>query len=75
MTALLSPAQARSLWAIVNRPGNFPNAYPGGVRSVRALERRGLVRRDRVVTAGVEGDAIYPTAPGFRLGLEIKRAS
>lgn len=56
----MSPTMTDALWAIVNRPGDFPNTYPGGIRTVRALERRGLVRFD--------GTAVFPTAPGLRRG-------
>jgi hypothetical protein len=69
--ALLSPQMAKTLAAIVNRPGNFPNFYPGGRRSVNALERRGLVRFDQVDAYGYLENAVFPTAPGFRLGHEL----
>lgn len=63
----LSRQMRSTLRAIAQRPGNFPAAYPGGIRTVRALLRRGLVRADRVTIDGVAADSIYPTAPGFRI--------
>ena len=66
----LSPQMRVTLRAIVNRPGNFPAFYPGGIRTVGALRRRGLVRFDDVEIMGATWPACYPTAPGFRAGME-----
>jgi hypothetical protein len=61
----LTPTQRTCLRALVDLPGRFPHSYPGGARSVHALTRRGLARIERVNTAGVMGDAAYPTTDAY----------
>lgn len=63
----LSPQMRTTLRAIANRPGNYAASYPGGLRTIKSLKARGLVRAQRETWEGVTVDAIYPTAPGFRI--------
>lgn len=69
----LSSAMRVALRAVVRKPGRYAESYPGGLKSVRALERRELVRLETVTTAGVEGDAIYPTPYGLRVAWSLDR--
>lgn len=60
MTTDLTESMAAALREVVRRPGQAAQSYPGGLKSVRALQRRDLVR----VTVST---AVFPTHYGFRV--------
>lgn len=62
-TMTLSPRMRTTLDAVVARPGRLRDAYHA--RTIYALAERGLVRAEAVDTAGVTGEAIYPTLAGY----------
>lgn len=48
MSERLSPRMRMALRAIVDDPDQFPRDYPGGMRTVRALQRRDLVHVEEI---------------------------
>lgn len=60
----LTPQMRSALRAAIIRPGRLTDTYDG--KTVRALQRRDLVRLDTVDVAGIKRDAVYPTLAAYQ---------
>lgn len=68
MSTDLTPSMTAALHEVIRRPGQFAQSYPGGLKSVRALQRRDLVR---VNDSGTVNSTYY----GFRVGHDLWRVA
>lgn len=66
MSERLSPTQRVALRAVAETPGRFPVEYPGGMRTIRSLVKRGLVRVDEQRRGTWIEHRVYATDDGTK---------